>query len=131
VPVGDVNLNLAITVRPNEIALLDERHDGCRVILYLVDHAGTPQLTVDDRDIADDGVPAGGNGVVLAIDVHDGRLREHEVADDLAAIPALGGFARAFLFLRLALALPLQLLGFALLGGQIPNGEIVERNLVA
>jgi hypothetical protein len=127
--VARVNFNLAIAVRPDEIALLDERHDGCRVILYLVDHAATPQLAVD-RDLADDGVPPGRNGIVLAIDVHDGRLREHEVADNLAAIPALGGFALPLLFLRLALARPLQLLGFALLGREVSNGEIVERNLV-
>jgi hypothetical protein len=86
-----VNLNLATAVRPDKIPLLDERHDGCRVILYLVDHPGTPQLAVDDRDLA---VTASGNGVVLAIDVHHCRLREHEVADNLAAIPAFSGFAR-------------------------------------
>jgi hypothetical protein len=61
-----VNLNLAIAVRPEELALLDKRHDGCRVSLYLVDHTGAPQLAVDDRNLADDGVPAGRNGRVLA-----------------------------------------------------------------
>jgi hypothetical protein len=78
--VSRMNLKLTIAVGPDEIALLDERNDGCRVVLHLVDHPGTPQLAVDDRDLADDGVPPGGNGVVLAIDVHDGRLREHEAA---------------------------------------------------
>ena len=42
-----MNLNLTIAVRPDELALLDERNDGCRVVLHLVDHAGTPQLAVD------------------------------------------------------------------------------------
>jgi hypothetical protein len=79
---------------------------------------------------SDDGMAAGRDGIVLAVGAHDGRLGEHQVADDFVAIPALGGFARPLLFPRLALARPLQLRCFTLLGREIPNGEIVERNLV-